>query len=82
MPDPVDYEQKLYLFKDALETLQDGNASANEKNKLLKACIERIVYTKERPQRLKRKPGEKKGTYTVGGHWTSPPIEIDVQLRV
>lgn len=83
MPDPVDYEKKLFLFRDALELLQDENAPAGLKNKLLKACIERIEYHKERPQRLKRKPGEKKGaSLPLGGGWTNPPIEIDVQLRV
>lgn len=83
MPAPIDYEKKLYLFKDALETLQDENAAADLKNKMLKACIERIEYDKEKPQRLKRDKGEKKGErLPVGGGWTNPPIHIDVKLKV
>jgi hypothetical protein len=84
MPEPVNYEEKIVLFSDALATLRNPDASAQEKNKLLKACIERIEYTRERPERLKREPGEKKGTRikTTGGHWTSPPIELDVKLKV
>ena len=81
-PSPVDYENKLYMFRDALETLQDDNAPAAQKNALLKACIERIEYSKERPQRIKRKQGEKKGALPTGGQWTSPPIVLDVKLKV
>lgn len=71
MPEPVDYEKKLYLFKDALEKLDDENISATEKNQLLKACIERITYKKARPHRKNKKHG-----------WSKPQLEIDVQLRV
>lgn len=71
MPEPVDYEKKLYLFKDALEKLDDENTSATEKNQLLKACIERITYKKARPQRKNTKHG-----------WNNPQLQIDVQLRV
>ena len=83
MPDPVDYKEKLHRFKDALEALHDPEADAQKKNKLLKACIERIEYDREAPQRMKREPGEKKGERfkTVGGRWQSYPINIQVKLR-
>ena len=74
MPSPVDYEKKLYLFKDALETLHDEKKSADMKNKLLKACIERIEYSKERAARQKSKKN-------VGNGWSNPPIDIDVILK-
>ncbi len=84
MPDPIDYEERLYRFKDALEALLDPNVTAEKKNRLLKACIERIDYKREKPQRLKRDPGVKKGVQfeSSGGRWTNPPIEADVKLRV
>lgn len=84
MPEPVDYEEKIVTFSNALSALRDPDVPAPEKNKLLKACIEKIEYTRERPERIKRLPGEKKGTRikTSGGHWTSPPIELDVKLKV
>lgn len=83
LPEPVDYEDKIIKFKDALSALRDPKVSAEDKNTLLKACIERIDYYRERPQRVQRKPGEKKGeSLSVGGDWTKPPIEIDVKLRV
>ena len=84
MPDPIDYEEKLGRFKDALDALLDPNVDAQKKNRLLKACIDRIDYNREAPVRSRRKPGEKKGTTfkTTGGHWDTHPIEIDVKLRV
>ena len=67
---------------------------AAKKNKLLKACIERIDYKREAPQRITnpekktRKNTRLKGKYAkqnvlpTGAHWTTPPIELDVKLRV
>jgi hypothetical protein len=84
MPEPVDYEEQLVKFKDALDALKNPDFDAKTKNRLLKACIERIDYKRERPQRIKRDPGKKKGTQfeRAGGRWTNPPIEIEVKLNV
>lgn len=92
MPEPVDYEEKLKKFKDALAALRDPNADAQTKNRLLKACIERIEYSRETPQRIKSQqvrfydPEIKQTRYTsplkTGGNWTTPPIELDVKLKV
>jgi hypothetical protein len=84
MPAPVDYEEKRLKFFKALEALKNPEASAEEKNKLLKACIERIDYAREKPERIKRDPGVKSGVQfkTAGGRWTTPPIELDVKLKV
>lgn len=83
MPEPINYEEKLVKFKDALYALKDPKVDAATKNRLLKACIERIEYSRERPQRMTREEAEKQGIpLRVGGKWTSPPIEIDVKLRV
>lgn len=90
MPEPVDYEEKVVKFKDALAALRDPNKDAQEKNRLLKACIERIDYKREKPQRIKsqqkRVKVNGKRTYTsplkTGANWTTPPIELDVKLKV
>ena len=96
MPDPVDYREKLVKFQDALNTLLDPEVDAQKKNKLLKACIERIDYNREAPQRIKnpekktRKNGRADGNgkwlkpnpMKTGATWTTPPIEIDVKLKV
>lgn len=92
MPDPVDYEDKIMLFSDALAALRNPNVSAAEKNKLLKRCIDRIEYSREKPQRIpsqqvryydkEQKRTRWKSSLNTGGNWTSPPIELDVKLKV
>ena len=51
MPTVEDYTERLMRFTDALEALENPNAPAQLKNKLLKACIERIVYKREKGTR-------------------------------
>lgn len=83
MPQDVDYEKKIHMFSDALKALNDPNVDAKEKNRLLKACIERIEYHREKPERMKKAKGVKKGEqFAVGGKWTDPEIETVITLRV
>jgi hypothetical protein len=92
MPDPIDYGEKVVRFRKALDALDDSNRSAEDKNRLLKDCIERIDYNREKPERIKSQQvyyydKEKKRTRTksplkTGGNWTKPPIDIDVKLKV
>lgn len=76
MPEPVDYTEKITTFKAALEALKDPEVDALKKNALLKACIDRITYSRERGQRLAVKI-----TKFESG-WTDTPIELDVNLKV
>ena len=90
MPEPVDYEVVAKRFKDALDALRDPNASAEKQNKLLKACISRIEYSREKPVRKRsqqiryydkeQKRTRYKSPLNTGGNWTAPPIELDVDL--
>lgn len=92
MPTRIDYEEKLYRFKDALEALKDPEVPALQKNNLLKACIERIDYNREKAERIKSQQTRyydkelKKTRHTsplqTGGNWSNPPIELDIKLRV
>lgn len=86
MPEPVDYKEKVLRFKDALEMLNDPEASADKKNSLLKACIDRIEYSRGQSVRLTKDNCEQYGVkpenFTRGGNWYTPPIEITVKLRV
>ena len=83
MPSPIDYTERLATFHEALKALRDPNVSAQTKNTLLKQCIEIIEYKRERPERVKRAPGEKKGTTLKrGGQWTTPPIELEIKLKI
>lgn len=69
MPEPVDYSERIATFAEALDALRDPELNAATKNNLLKQCIERIEYHRDRPQRVKKE-------------WTNPPIELDIALRV
>ena len=94
MPDPVDYGEKVVRFRKALDALNDPERSAEDKNRLLKDCIDRIDYNREKPERIKnpekktRKNTRAKGKYVkqnalpTGANWTTPPINIDVKLKV
>lgn len=92
MPEPIDYEEQLLRFKNALDALDDPNVSAEKKNKLLKACIERIDYKREKAVRIKsqqvryydkeQKRTRNKSPLNTGGNWTNPPIELDIMLAV
>lgn len=94
MPNPMEYQEKLVRFKDALEALLDPEVDAEKKNRLLKACIDKIIYHREKPERIKnpekktRKNTRLRGQYVKqnvlpsGANWTNPPIDIDVKLRV
>lgn len=83
-PAPVDYYKKISKFQTALDALGDPSVSAERKNLLLKECIQRITYSREKVERLRRQPGEKKGTSikTPGGHWSSTPIQLKFELRI
>lgn len=92
MPEPVDYEEKIMTFRDALDALRDPEVDSLKKNALLKQCIERIDYSRDKPERIKSQqvtyydPVTKKTRYKsplkTGGNWTTPPIELDVKLKV
>lgn len=76
MPEPIDYQNRIVRFKDALDALKNPDVDAQTKNTLLKRCIERIEYKRDKPERLTGKGAK------FGGSWTNPPIELDVKLKV
>lgn len=92
MPTRIDYEEKVYRFKDALEALKDPEVPADKKNAFLKACIDRIDYKREKAERIKSQQTRyydkelKKTRWTsplnTGGNWSNPQIELNIKLRV
>ena len=63
--------------------MKDPKTDAAETNKLLKACIERIEYSRAKPERMTKEQAEKQGIQMqVGGKWTNPIIELKVKLKV
>ena len=79
IPAPIDYEEKIVRFKDALSALNDKDVSAEAKNELLKSCIERIEYFREPSKRLRTSNDR---VLPVGGGWNEEPIELDIKLKV
>lgn len=65
-PTVDDWQEKLMRFRDALDALNNPNATAEQKNKLLKACIERIDYKRE----------------GRGNRYARTPFELDITLKV
>lgn len=92
MPVAVDYEAKIARFTDALEALQNPDVEVAKQNKLLKDCISKITYSREKPQRIKsqqtryydaeQKRTRHKSPLKTGANWTTPPIELDVKLKM
>lgn len=92
MPEPVDYEERMTRFQAALDALNNPDVSAAEKNRLLKACIERIDYSREKAQRLTRNGPKRRKTINgkrvvisdlkSGANWSESRIDLDVKLRV
>ena len=91
MPEPVDYEKQLDNFKAALEALDNPDMPAAKTNKLLKACIERIDYYREKAVRIESQQTRyydkelKQTRYTsplsTGGNWTNPEINLKFTLK-
>jgi DNA invertase Pin-like site-specific DNA recombinase len=71
---PITYEKQRANFQKALDALLDDKVSVADKNHLLKACIERVEYHREKPEKLRGKG--------VGRQWTTPPIELKIKLKV
>lgn len=89
LPHPIDYAEKVKRFKEALAALKNPEASAAEKNKLLKMCIDRIEYTRAKPERVRSNAKKvtvngkriKPDGLKMGATWTNPTIELDVKLK-
>lgn len=90
MPEPVNYHEQLKRFTDALNALNNDAIDAQTKNRLLKACIERITYSRDKPQRTpsqqNRVTVDGQHTYASppqrGANWTNTEISLDIKLRV
>ena len=71
---PIDYESKIITFQKALDALLDDKVTVDEKNLLLKECIERITYSRPLAIRLLGKGTKNK--------WNDGQIELNVKLKV
>lgn len=70
-PEPVDIGERIVTFKAALAAIQDPEAPVAEQNKLLKACIDRIEYGREKYTEVGTPKGMKE-----------TPIQMHFTLRI
>jgi hypothetical protein len=70
IPEPVDFVEKAATFRAVLEMLDDPDAPVKELNALMKACIERITYSRPKKQ-------------GKSSRWeTGEPFTLDITLKV
>ena len=72
-PKPVDFKERVVTFRETLNALQ-GDAPAEETNALLKSCIRRITYSRDRGERIS-------GTKQKGG-WVVNPMNLQIELNI
>lgn len=82
MPEPVDYQEKLFRFQAALDAMDSPDASIEAKNALLKACIEKIEYSRQKAHKLTREEAEALGLEYNRNMWSTQPMELRFKLRL
>ena len=80
MPERIDYTETTLKFHEALEALNNPDASGEKKNKLLKACIKKIVYKRKGSVRGAKEDVKEGQKYDRG--WISFEPELDFMLKV
>ena len=83
MPDPIDYEEKIRQFSEAVDRLRavQLGEDVEDLNEFLKSCIENIEYYREKPKRKAPTNGAGEFPMTTST-WTSPDIQLAVKLIV
>lgn len=71
VPEPVDLSAKVITFRAALDAIDNPEAPVREVNRLLKACIERIEYSRQRV-----------GDFGHPKRGEETPIHLDFRLKV
>jgi DNA invertase Pin-like site-specific DNA recombinase len=80
MPKFVDKNTTIASLHKAIESLSDSTVSAEEKNKLLLAVCDKIVYRRGKPTRLTEEEAIQREVKTING-WYSAKFELDVHLN-
>ena len=73
LPESVDYSERVSALRSAIDILKDDTATANDKNKVLKAIIEKIEYSSLPSDNSPHRKANRTG---------SDPFEIMVTLRL
>ena len=82
IPEPVDYEDKIMKFTDAVNALRNPNISAKLKNEYLKNIIERIEYERPPIVRITKKNAHLYSTETSKGmQYHTEPYKIKIIIK-
>lgn len=83
MPEPIDYQEKVFKFTDVLKNVEDPEVSVESKNMYLKDIIERIEYRRPQSIKISKENYKELGYEKIkkGQSWHIPPFEIEVHLR-
>lgn len=68
-PKPIDFQERAVTFRETIAAIQSDDRPAAETNALLKSCIKRITYSRER------------GTRGKGG-WIVNPMNLQIELNI
>lgn len=85
IPEPIDYAEKIVLFREARNALLDPNTPAEAKNRYLKSVFIRLEYSRIKPVRVTRKEAVILGMDVENAGrtlWYSPAFELNVKLRI
>lgn len=81
-PRQEDYEEKIFTFKQAMESIRDDKVSAKAKNTYLRGIIQEITYSREKGVLLTKDLAEKMGVpYPHRLAWHNYPFELDITLH-
>ena len=80
MPQKIDYKKQIATLHEAIEAMMDDSIEAESKNNLLKACIERVTYSKPKATRVVEEDREEGQNYKRGWKQTDPVIDITLKL--
>ena len=80
VPVHVDYENAIATLHKAIDSLSDDSVSASEKNKLLSAVVDKIVYRRPKAVRMTPQEAKEKGLKYSGG-WYCPDFELEIHLK-
>jgi hypothetical protein len=79
-PKQTDHTAFIVSLHEAIDALSDSTVSAADKNKLLSAVVERIVYRRPKAIKMSKEEAEAKGV-TLAGGWYCPDFHIDIKLK-
>ena len=82
VPQKIDYESKIFSFKDALNKLKDETVDASIKNQFLREIIEDITFEREKPIRLTKEIAKEMNVpYPHPLCYHNFPFNLDITIR-